>query len=116
MKHLRKLAPILMVLVFFAGCAKSGSATKPLPPGATSAFDATSYDSLRTIQGAIDGFKQAGVPAAAKKPLNELIVAYNAAQTAWQAYHAGTGSEAQVTSAISNAQAKLAAVQAAGGK
>lgn len=94
------------------GCSKKN---QPLPPGAINTFDASSYDILRTTQGAIEGFKTqfSKLPVSQqliiKPALNETISYYDQAESAWQDYHKGGGTtSAALSAAISKVVAALA--------
>jgi hypothetical protein len=82
--------------------------SKPLPPGAINTFDASSFDILRTTQGAIEGFNKqfADLPASQqlqiKPALNMTIQYYDAAESAWQDYHRGGGTTSAALSAAIN--------------
>lgn len=109
----------LLAITSLSGCGKGKTPTPP-PPGALNAADAASYTFLRTIDGAIKGFKSQydGLPAdwksEIKGPLNKLIASYDIAQAAWHAQHAaGTGDLTETNFAINQVLNDLASVNAA---
>lgn len=107
MAKLARLAPMLLILLL-VGCANQ-SKPQTLPPGALNSFDANSYVTLMGIQAALNSAKadyEAGrYPQSpqAKQALNAAISAYNVAEAAWQAEHAGTGNPSAVTTAAMQA-------------
>ena len=106
------LAVMVLVVAALIGCANQ---TKPatLPPGALNTFDATSYESLMGAQAVLNSVKAdiGKLPPEAKPALNKAIASYNAAEAAWQAYHAaGGGNTAAVNAAITQAVADVAAL------
>ena len=112
---MRKLAVFALMATLsltLLGCATS---TKPatLPPGALNQFDLTSYESLMGAQAVVNSVKAdiAQLPPAAKPALNKAIASYNAAEAAWQAYHAGaSNNQAALNAAITQVVADVAAL------
>ncbi len=92
---------IAITMTLTTGCAKK---TVAVHPGAISNFDSYAYDILLVEQDAINQAKAAytanSLPPEAKDPLNYAITQYNAAQTAWQAYHANGANQSTVQQAI----------------
>lgn len=85
----RPLAGIVLLalaLALAASCASSGTAVHP---GAANATDSQLYDSLISVQAAIEQAKvDFGSDPAAKPYLNKLIAGYNAAMDSYKSYHA----------------------------
>jgi hypothetical protein len=78
------LLPVLLVLSLGA-CVKQGTV---LHPGQLNTFDGTAYDSLITVQAALNEAKtHAGQFPQFKDQLNQAIASYNAAQDAYKTYH-----------------------------
>ena len=98
MRSLRPISPVLVLfLLFFSACVKQGTV---LHPGQLNAFDGTAYDSLITIQAALNEAKTHSVQFPQfKDQLNQAIASYNATQDAYKTYHAaasgGTATGAQ---------------------
>lgn len=89
----------LGVATMLPGCHKPVNA--PLPPGAINSFDASSYQSLMTAQAALNTLKQAEPQAPQIKPyLNQAIQDYDAAEAAWQTYHASGSNSAGVSASL----------------
>ena len=112
-----------LIAVLLAGCAAHVT-----HPGAANKFDSDSYDAVLVAHSVIETTKAdlangafpASIAGNVKTALNDLIAGYNAADKAYQSYHnaalAGTATTAQsnaVTSAISDLNAKTAALTAA---
>lgn len=105
------LGPILILCLFLTGCAAK---TYTVHPGAVNTFDSQSYDSLLVAHSVIETCKAdlaagkfpASIAGNVKTSLNDLVTAYNVADTAYLAYHAaavqGTATTAQTT-AVTNA-------------
>lgn len=103
------LSPVLAFVLAIAGCA-----AQQIHPGAANSFDSSTYDALIVTHSVIETTKvdlasNAFTPTLAPKiktALNDLIKAYDVADTVYQAYHtaamAGTATPAQAT-AVSNA-------------
>jgi hypothetical protein len=114
---------LALSMLLFVSCAKApGPDAPPAPhPNQISAFDGWAYDALNDAQAAINQAKTevASYPQY-KTELNEAIAAYNAAQTAYKAYHnmsAGAPTEAQLRDTITKLAAQVAAIMKAfGGK
>lgn len=82
------LALALCAPVTFTGCASSPPATVS-HPNAVDALDSRVYDALVVIKaGLVEARKQFGTSAAARPVLVAATNAYNAAEAAWQLYHA----------------------------
>jgi len=115
-----KLASVLVALLVLAACPNNPQ-PQTLPPGALSQFDATSYESLMGAQAVLNSVKAdlSKLPPEAKPALNKAIASYNAAEAAWQAFHAGkSNDQAALTAALSQAVGDVAALltQISGGK
>lgn len=94
------LAFVLLLAIALSGCMKAGA--PPLHPGQVNTFDGYAYDSLITVQAALNQAKSnAAQFPQFKDELNQAIAAYNAAQTAYKTYHTaalgGTSTAAQQT-------------------
>ena len=102
----------LTCLLLLAACTNNKPQT--LPPGAINQFDAKAYDALMTAQATLNSVKAdvSKLPPAAKPILNKAIDSYNAAQAAWQAYHAlkspAPQDQATVEAAITQAVSDIA--------
>lgn len=102
------------LFLLFAGCkASTTPPAAPLIPGALNSFDQTAYESLSAAHAfALSAStNSASLTAAEKSSLNAFITALNAADVIYAAYHAGTATQAQMTSAlnsVSTAQASYA--------
>ena len=85
---LKTLACLLAALLSFSlsACA----AHYAIHPGALNTTDSAAYDTLLVAEGAIDqariDLQQGQLPAAAKPPLDALILAYNTARQSWLTY------------------------------
>lgn len=115
-----KIASVVLALLVLAAC-PSNPKPQTLPPGALNQFDAASYTSLMGAQAVLNSVKADinNLPAAAKPALNKAIASYNAANDAWQAYHAGkTNDQAALTAAIAQATGDVTTLltQLSGGK
>jgi len=121
---MKKIA-VLMLAVALSGCAAA-----KIHPGSPNAFDSKSYDSLVVAHSVIESTKAdlannafpASIAGNVKTALNDLITAYNAADTAYQAYHqsalAGTATAVQqqaVQNALNNVSTATNALTAAKG-
>ncbi len=74
---------LAVALLFFVGCMK-----QPIHPGAVNQFDSAAYDTLVTVQAAIEeASKQIAAYPTLKPELNKVIDAYNTAQAAYKTYH-----------------------------
>ena len=98
MRFLRPFGPaLLLLLLFSSACVKQGTV---LHPGQLNAFDGTAYDSLITVQAALNEAKthSAQFPQF-KDQLNQAIASYDAAKDAYKTYHTaaagGTATSAQ---------------------
>ena len=111
--------PILLVLVLLAGCAKH--AVQAPIPNQINTFDGWAYRTLYDAQAAINSFKadvasgKVAETPTIKAIVNQMITDYNAANMAYQAWHAagGAGATQPVTDAINKVNTDIAA--AAGG-
>ena len=101
---------LLALLLMFGGCAKVGTVAPPIHAGAANSFDSATYDALVSAQAAIEQAK-IGITASKKPLLNQVIAAYNTAESAYAAYHtlavAGTATAAQQA----DVQAKISTLQ-----
>jgi hypothetical protein len=119
----RKIGPLLVFVVVLAGCA-----AHIVHPGSANKFDSDAYDSVLITHSVIETTKTdlannafpASIAGNVKAALNYLVTAYNAADSAYQAYHtaamAGTATTAQsnaVTAALADMNTKTAALTAA---
>jgi hypothetical protein len=105
----RSMLLIGSLVLVLAGCA-----AQKIHPGSPNAFDSGAYDSLIVAHSVIETTKTdlannafpASIAPQVKTALNNLVTAYNAADTSYQTYHtaalAGTATTAQQT-AVSNA-------------
>lgn len=106
-----------MVLI---GCGGLKGQPKPLPINARDQLDAITYDSVASAQGALKSFRKdfgaldESHQTYVRPFLNQAIKAYDVAETAWHAYHDGTGDPqalskdvADLTAAITNLQAAM---------
>ena len=87
--------------------------TSTLPPGALSQVDAQSYEALMGAQAVLNSIKADAdkLPPTAKPSLNKAILSYDAAEAAWQAFHAGKGNDpAALSAAITQATVDIAAL------
>ncbi len=103
--------------LLLTGCLKPSTNSATLAPGAVNQFDEQSYAVLSASQATLNSLKASNVPSIAPV-LNQAILAYNTAESAYQVYHqaAAAGqnpSTAPVSSAISDLQTKITAVQTA---
>jgi hypothetical protein len=120
---MNRLAVFALAMVL-TGCA----ATHPIHPGAANTFDSSSYDAVLVAHSVIETTKTdlannvfpASIAGQVKTALNDLITGYNAADSAYQAYHqaavAGTATTTQsnaVTAALTTLNTKTAALTAA---
>jgi hypothetical protein len=100
--HMKKKVSILLLAVALAGCAAA-----KIHPGSPNVFDSSSYDALIVAHSIIETTKTdlannafpATIAGNVKTALNGMIQAYNAADSAYQAYHqaalAGTATATQ---------------------
>lgn len=103
---MRRFAPLVLAVLLLGGCKTQGYVQHP---GAVNAFDSQSYDSLLVTHSIIETTKAdlaankfpATISANVKTSLNNLITAYDVADSAYLAYHAaavqGTATTAQAT-------------------
>lgn len=104
-------AAVLFLALSVTGC-KTTSTTpaNAIAPGATSAFDSATYETLASVHGLVVSLTQqitAGslVPTAAEKTaLNQIITDLNAADIVYAAYHAGTLTQAQMQTSLTAVQ------------
>ena len=76
------IAVLILVTLAVVGCASSAT-----HPGAANSTDSQLYDSLVSVQAAIEQARaEFSADPAAKAPLNRVIAAYNAAQDAYRSY------------------------------
>jgi hypothetical protein len=117
-----RLFPAVLLALVLAGCPKQ------LHPGAVNQYDSTSYDTVLVAHSVIETTKTdlannvfpAAVVDNVKNALNDLIVVYNIADTAYITYHnaavAGKATQDQMNvlnAAMSNMQTKSAALSSA---
>jgi hypothetical protein len=120
---MKRLATIALALAL-TGCA----ATHPVHPGAANTFDSNSYDAVLVAHSVIETTKTdlanntfpASIAGQVKTALNDLIKAYDIADTSYQTYHAAaiagkatTAQSTAVSSALTDLQAKSTALTAA---
>lgn len=123
MQKRHKLIPVLAVLLMFSGCA-----ARPIHPGAANSYDSNAYDALTVAHSVIETTKTdlsvnafpPSISGNVKTALNDLIRAYDVAQTAYAAYHAaafaGTATVAQsntLTAALNDVGSKTTALTSA---
>ena len=101
---MKKFLPIVLVVAML-GCA---SATYKAHPGSVNLFDSQTYDTLFVTHSVIESAKASltagsftpAVAAAVKAAVDDLVTAYNVADTAYLVYHsaavAGTVTPAQI--------------------
>lgn len=117
------LLSIFLALPLMAGCGAVQSTTPPaaLAPGYSSAADQAVGEGLAAVNSFVNQEKinyasmnsaQQGVE---KTTLNTLITATNIANTAYTAFHAGTGTLPAAQSALTTAQNDQASLTAAKG-
>jgi hypothetical protein len=117
---MKKLLAVILFIPLLAGCAKQNAPTPPLAPGYTNTADQTLGETLAAARGfynrlQADAAQGTFKPSAAERQaLNDLGIAINAAEPIYLAFHAGTGTQAAATAAISNVTQKQAAVQSLG--
>jgi aspartate-semialdehyde dehydrogenase len=114
---------LIAVVLLLAGCA-----ARPVHPGAANSFDSNSYDAVLVAHSVIETTKTdltnnafpASIAGQVKTALNDLIKAYDIADTAYTTYHAaavaGKATMVQstaVSSALTDLQTKSAALTAA---
>jgi hypothetical protein len=109
---------VFLALPLIFGCATVKAPTPPLAPGYTSPADQTLGQSLAAVNGFVHqeilnyDAKPAAQQASEKTYLNSLIDATSLANTAYVAFHGGSGTLAQAQAALTtaqNAQTALAA-------
>lgn len=83
-----KILLAMVLALSLGGCAKHiSTAPSAVCQGTANAFDCTTFQTLFTIQAAIEQAK-IGVPDSKKALLNKVIDGYNAAEKSYMAYHA----------------------------
>lgn len=113
---------IIAFIFLLAGCGAVNSTTPPavLAPGYISAADQTVGEGLAAVNSFVTQEKvnyvamTASQQATEKETLNALVTATDLANSAYTAYHAGTGTLPAAQSALTsaqNAQASLAAAK-----
>lgn len=88
---MKKILAATVVAIMLTGCA-----ARPIHPGAANNFDSTSYDTLTVTHNVIENTKtdlaagafSADIVPNIKAALNDLVTAYNVADSAYLAYHA----------------------------
>lgn len=112
---------LILLAVLLCGCAVA-----VVHPGAANSFDSQSYDALLVAHSVIESSKadlaSGKLPVTAKPALNDLISAYDAADTVYLIYHAaainGTATPDQmsaVTAALTAVNTKTSALSSAKG-
>ncbi len=115
------VAVTLIAMTLATGCAKK--AVAPVP-GQLNTFDAYAYRVLADSQAAINDFKasvasgKVAETPALKTVLNQAITDYNAANMAYQGWHAagGGGMTAPIAAALNQMNADITNITANGGK
>lgn len=110
----------VVLLAMTAGCVKK---TVVVVPGQLNTFDAYAYRVLADAQAAINDFKDSVTTGkVAETPtmrtvLNQAITDYNAANVAYQAWHAagGAGATAPITASLNQLNADITNVTAQAG-
>ena len=103
----------LILLLLLAGCKAYQT-----HPGSVNTFDSVSYDSVLVAHSVIESTKtdlannvfSAAVAPKVKAALNDLVTAYNIADSAYQAYHAAAVAGTATTSQANAVTAGLAQV------
>lgn len=81
---MKQVTIVLFLFAFAFGCSK----TVTLHPGAVNVFDSNAYDTLLTVQAALETASKEVVNYPNLKPeLNHAIDAYNVAMIAYKGYH-----------------------------
>lgn len=113
------MRPFLLCLLLLVGCAKT--VTAPIP-GSINSFDSTSYQILSTAHGIAQSLSSQAcsnngnlpncfTPTTTQKNvINAFISDLNVADLVYSAYHNGTATQAQVTSAIQKVQTDQASL------
>lgn len=120
MKALIILAAALLILPPTA-CNKTTTNPATLAPGYLNTTDQTLGEALASLNGFVNQEKtnyaslSATQQATEKNYLNNLIAAVNEANAAYQAYHAGTQTQAQAQTAVTTAQTAQQALVSAKG-
>lgn len=107
----------LLCLSLETGCKYGATNPASLAPGAMNAFDQDSYQALMASQGVLNSLRSDNLTQI-KAELNDAILSYDAAEIAYQTYHAALvagkpASTASVSTALSNLQSQISAVQQA---
>lgn len=118
---MRNLLAILILAIATTGCQKTVTAAVP---GQINTFDAYAYRVLADAQAAINDFRASVTSGkltetpTIKAALNQTITDYNAANLAYQAWHAagGKGSTTSVNTALNQVQNDIATLPVSGGK
>lgn len=111
-----KYVLVFVLAAFLTGCGKT--VTTPVP-GAVDVVDSMAYQNIATAQGALKSFKDNfGALTQAQqifvKPfLNDALKAYDVAEAAGKAYHAGTGDPQALATALGELTRSLANLQGA---
>lgn len=112
------LSIAVLAVLLAAGCARNTNA--PLPAGATSPSDASSYRVLNDAHAFLQSIRDsvaAGkltLTAAQKAIFNDLVTASNAADATWELCHAGgctTQQQTQLATQTNDLNGKLATAQ-----
>ena len=111
MHHNRKLLilPLILIVALASfGCAAKQN-TAPAHPNQLSQFDGYAYDTLITIQAALNQVKTEVLGFPQYKPqVNQAIAAYNVAQAAYKTYHTSAATNPTTEpQAQANLQAQL---------
>lgn len=112
------LGTLILAAALICGCQKNVNAPPaPLPPGATSQFDATSYRVIEDTHAAIKSLRDSAASGkivltpAQKSQMNQVIADQNTAQELWKAYHAApTGDTTALSAAIQGLVKDIATV------
>lgn len=123
MKMRGLILAVALCLPLIQGCktATATTATQALAPGYLNPADQTMGEALAALNGfaAQEKLNYAAatpaIQAVEKAPLNDFILAVNLANASYTAYHAGTATQAQATTAIDNAQTAQTTLVAAQG-
>ena len=99
---------LIILTLVLCGCAKTATITHP---GAGNQFDSNTYDSLVSVEGAIDAARSLAVTQPQKDILNKVIAAYQEAKAAYVLYH--TTVVAGGTADTATLSAQIAALVAA---
>ena len=114
---MKRFSVVILALALFAGCTHK---SQPLPAGATSVPDATSYRVLADAQAFLNSVRQSVTDGKLKlsqsqhDAFNDLTAAYNIAEAEWQTCHAGacsTEAQTKLATDVNTLNTKLASAQ-----